>query len=83
MSSSENLIDTFKRSLVATVKSIGKSNKVEINFVEMHKNVKLFSEIDKLLREHDFFLGMTEFAFLHSVYSYIATFFFNVCKMRS
>ena len=33
MSSSENLIDTFKRSVVATVKSIGKSNKVEINFV--------------------------------------------------
>ena len=33
MSNSEHLIDIFKRSLKATIKSIGKNNEVEIDFV--------------------------------------------------
>ena len=33
MSSNENIIDTFKRSLSITLKSIGKTQDTEINFV--------------------------------------------------
>ena len=34
MSENENLIDQFKKSISATVKSIGKSNKLEIEFTD-------------------------------------------------
>ena len=39
MLNSENLIDIFKRSLVVTIKSIGKSNDVEINFVTENPSI--------------------------------------------
>ena len=42
-------IECLKKSIVAI--------KTEINFVEIYKNSKLFSDIDKLLREHSFFLA--------------------------
>jgi len=48
--------DVLKGSLECLKKSII-AIKVEINFVEMNKNLKLFSEVDKLLREHNFFLA--------------------------
>ena len=34
MSENENLVDQFKKSISATVKSIGKSDKLEIEFTE-------------------------------------------------
>ena len=42
-------IECLKKSIVAI--------KTEINFVEIYKNSKLFSDIDKLLCEHGFFLA--------------------------
>ncbi len=34
MSKNENLVDQFKKSISATIKSIGKSDKLEIEFTE-------------------------------------------------
>jgi hypothetical protein len=42
-------IECLKKSIVAI--------KTEINFIEIYKNSKLFSDIDKLLCEHGFFLA--------------------------
>ena len=39
MLSNKNLIEIFKRSLVATVKSIGKSQDVEIDFVTENPSI--------------------------------------------
>ena len=39
MSNSEHLIDIFKKSLAATIKSIGKSNEVEIKFVTENSSI--------------------------------------------
>ena len=39
MSNNNNLIDTFKRSLATTVKSIGKNRTAEINFVTENPSI--------------------------------------------
>jgi len=40
MLTNENIIDEFKKSLVATVKSIGKSDTIEVNFIEDKASIK-------------------------------------------
>ena len=36
----ENIIDEFKKSISATVKSIGKNNDIEINFVKDNPSIE-------------------------------------------
>ena len=53
MSENENLIDQFKKSISATVKSIGKSDKLEVEFTEK----KSFSDGNQIyLKEPDIIL---------------------------
>ena len=39
MLENEEIVDLFKKSLSATVKSIGKSGKIEINFVDKNSSI--------------------------------------------
>ena len=63
MSENEDIIEIFKKSISATVKSIGKNNKAEINFVNKDPGVQgnqinlLFPEISKLNQDINYIRG--------------------------
>ena len=63
MSENDDIIEIFKKSISATVKSIGKNNKAEINFVNKDPGVQgnqinlLFPEISKLNQDINYIRG--------------------------
>ena len=66
MSENEDIIEIFKKSISATVKSIGKNNKAEINFVNKDPGVQgnqiniLFPEISKLNKDINYIRGQAD-----------------------
>ena len=66
MSENDDIIEIFKKSISATVKSIGKNNKAEINFVNKDPGVQgnqiniLFPEISKLNKDINYIRGQAD-----------------------
>ena len=66
MSANDDIIEIFKKSISATVKSIGKNNKAEINFVNKDPGVQgnqiniLFPEISKLNKDINYIRGQAD-----------------------